>query len=250
MKSRNPYLLLLLTLVLLLIFACLPRLVAALQDYGALSEPGTGDLHPIQLDLNREQASLPVMGKLALLSKMESMDIDPSRLSMTAEDAFAAAYTQMGEYEAAGIFGWFDFTHQSAVPKIGIDQSDPGDYILYWTVTFTNKHFPHQGLVMDIDDETGKILSIQFSIYDTYSMDGVWERNKTVLDAFAGIYFSQLGLAGAAEKARTVDGGYEYFECDGGVSYAHYAFSDLRYGEIHMEFYVEGAGGFYVYFPE
>ena len=100
-------------------------------------------------------------------------------------------------------------------------------------------------MLLDIDDETGKILCIRYDVYDSYSMDGVWERNKTIMDAFTDIYFAQIGMTEAAESAASI----AYFERDGGVSSALYGFGDVTYGEIKLEFYVEGSGGFFLYLP-
>ena len=79
-------------------------------------------------------------------------------------------------------------------------------------------------------------------------MDGVWERNQKIMNEFTSIYFSQLGMTAEKESAEEVRS-FEYYERDGGVSNALYSFGDITYGEISIDFYVEGAGGFYLYFP-
>ena len=79
-------------------------------------------------------------------------------------------------------------------------------------------------------------------------MDGVWERNKTVVDAFTDIYFTQLGLLDTAEEvvnnATDAESIYDYNEVDGGVSEAVYVFRNTLYGEFIIQFTVDGAGGF------
>ena len=49
--------------------------------------------------------------------------------------------------------------------------------------------------------------------------------------------------------ALSAETGYFYYERDGGVSSALYNFWDATYGEISLEFYVEGPGGFYLHLP-
>ena len=103
-------------------------------------------------------------------------------------------------------------------------------------------------LRLDLDDETGQILCITYSNYQKYSMKGVWERNKTVADAFTDIYFAQLGLLDTADEventATDVGSIYDYNEVDGGVTEVIYTFEDSTYGKFIVHFTVDGTGGF------
>ena len=177
-----------------------------------------------------------MMDKLSILRHAQPVDITHTQATMTQEAVFAAVEREMVRYEDAGIFQWFEITRQTAVPKLGIDINDVNHFLVYWTVTYINKTDPSRSLMVDLDDESGKILSIRYDVYDTYSMDGIWERNRATMDAFTEIYFSQLDV---------IPPDYEYFERDGGVSSALYHFEELA-----IEFFAEGAGGFYLYFPE
>lgn len=248
MSQLKTPILILLTIVLLIGGASLPAIAAAVQDIATVNNSGYSDIQSVKLDLSEEDETIPMMGKLALISNMETVNIDPSQASMTEDEVFAAAETQMADYVDAGIFEWFDVTLRSAVPKLGVDLNDANNFIIYWTVSFVNKDNPSRSLNLDLDDETGKILCIGYDVYDSYTMDGVWKRNKAIMDAFTDIYFAQLGLTEAAEYAESIEAGYEYFNRDGGVSSALYSFGDIIYGEINLEFYVEGHGGFYLYF--
>ena len=106
----------------------------------------------------------------------------------------------------------------------------------------------NQVLRLDVDDETGQILCITYGNYQECSMDGVWERNKTIADAFTDIYFTQLGLFDAAEEvenaATDAESIYDYNEVDGGVTEVVYVFRNTLYGEFIIQFTVDGAGGF------
>lgn len=249
MGKAKISILIVVTVALLIVGASLPDLTAAIQDSTDINHFGYSDMQSVKLDISKEKETIPMMGKLALVSNMGTIDIDTSQASMTEDEVFAAAETLMAQYVDAGIFQWFDVGLRSAVPKLGIDPNDANNFLVYWTVSYSSWDGQSQSLLLDIDDETGKILCIRYGVYESYTMDGVWERNKAIMDAFTDIYFSQLGLTEAAEYAESIEAGYEYFERDGGVSNALYSFGDATYGEINIDFYVEGAGGFYLYFP-
>lgn len=249
MKQSKIPTVVLLTALLLAVFALLPKMAASVQDHVTINHFGYSQMQQVQLNLSEKKETIPMMGKLSMLSHIEAVDIDYSQTSMTEEEVYAAAEDWMGDYEEAGIFQWFDITFRSAYPKLGIDMTDAKNYLVFWTVTYTNQNSPHQSLMMDIDDETGKILSIRYAVFDSYSMDGVWKRNQLLADAFTEIYFAQLGMTEAKEYAQSTKTGYEYSARDGGVSSALYRLEDAAYGQILLEFYVEGPGGFYTNFP-
>ena len=238
-----------LTILALTICAALPVIVSLLQDRSTVNNSGYSEMKSMDLDVKEQRESMPTMGKLALFGNMETINIDPSQASMTEEEAFQAAQEQMKAYEEAGIFQWFDVTLRSAEPKLGIDMKDANNFLVYWTVSFVNEDGEGQWLNLDIDDETGRILCIYYGVYDSYSMDGVWQRNKLIMREFTDIYFSQLDLTVAKELALSAENGYSYSERDGGVSSALYNFWDATYGEISLEFYVEGPGSFFLHLP-
>ena len=221
-----------LTILLLLLGGGMPWIVSAVQDNALLHHSGYCDIDAIQLDFSERSMA----DKLSLLSHSQPVDITHTQATMTQEEVFTAVEREMAQYEDAGIFQWFEITRRTAQPKLGIDVNDVNRFLVYWTVTYINKKDPSRSLIVDLDDESGKILSIRYEVYDTYSMDGVWERNRATMDAFTEIYFSQLDVTPPD---------YEYFERDGGVSGALY-----HLDEFEIEFFAEGAGGFYLYFPE
>lgn len=239
---------LLLTLGLLLLGAVLPKIAAALQDAAGRNRPSYSDMQALALDFSQERKMLSLYEKLAVLGKGESISISDDAMVMTEDDAFAAAQECMTLYEQAGLFQWFDVSFSSAQPHLAISLENTNNTVLYWTVTYIYKKDPSQTLTLDVDDETGKALRITYHKYGSYSMDGVWERNREVLDRFADIYFTQLGLEEQAAQARDTGDGYEYYERDGEVSNAQYIFTDDTYGEINIALYVEGSGSFFVVF--
>lgn len=226
----------LLTVLLFLLIAFTPQIVGTVQDHAILNQTSFGEIKVIELDFTDRQRSLSMVERLALLGQGKTVDITESQATMTTEEVFAAVEREMAYYEEAGIFRWFKTMRQTAVPKLAVDGSDVNRFLVYWTVTYINKNDPSRSLVLDLDDETGKILAIRYEEYDSYSMDGVWERNRALMDAFTGIYFSRLEITPPD---------CVYYQRDGGVSSALY-----RFDGFNMEFFAEGAGGFYLYFLE
>lgn len=241
-------LLLFVTMLLLGITASLPRIVAAVHDRATVDHIHYDEMESLKLDLSEKRQEMPIMEKLAMLGSMTTVDIDPSQTSMTEEEVFAAAEGAMEAYVQAGVFEWFDVTLRVATPKLGIDADDTNHFLVYWTVAYLNEYDSSRSLILDIDDETGKILCLRYDVYDSYTMEGVWVRNQAVMEKFTDIYFAQLGLSEAAQYAKSNEVGYAYYDRDGGVSDAQYSFGDALYGEVCLTFCVEGAGGFYLYF--
>lgn len=250
MKKWKIPLLILMTLALLAVFAALPVIAASVQDSATVNSSGFRQMQSLKLDFSQKKETLPMLAKLAMLGNMETIDIDPSQASMTEEEVFQAVESQLKDYEDAGIFQWFDVSVRGALPRLGIDLNNTNNFLVYWTVSYSSKDGDTRSLVVDIDDETGKILHISYYVYEPYSMDGVWERNQVVLDAFTDIYFSQIGLTDEAEYAESITSGFTYYERDGGVSCAVCYLADAVYGKVGLEFFAEGAGGFYLYFPK
>lgn len=248
MRKLKIPLLILLTIVLLIAGASLPTIVAAVQDRVTVDHSGFGDMPSIELTLSRDKDSMDAAEKLLLLAADNRIYISEAEANMTADDALTALCAEMDRYIDAGIFEWFDASSISCEPFICIDTNDTQRYNIFWTITMINKNEPYQVLMADMDDETGVIYSLRYEAYQEYALNGVWERNETVMDAFTDLYFQALGWTEAAEYARSTGIGYEYLELDGEVSCARYSFGDTQYGEINMEFYVYGSGGFITYF--
>ena len=248
MKKLKIPVLILLTLGLLVLFALLPRLISSALDIKLSQTPGFSDMLSIQLNTGTQQQTLSAMDKLAFLSVAEAANTTQDQMRMDEEDVNIAVYEFLHQCESAGIIQIFEPSSVSMAPKLLYDLTDPEKHIFVWTVTMIYKEEPNQVLRMDVDDETGKILCITYDNYQEYSMDGVWERNKTVVDAFSDIYFSQLGLSDIwqnnVDLASDALIDYNYNEVDGGVTEAVYVFHNTLYGEFIIQFTVDGAGGF------
>lgn len=249
MRKLKAPLLILLTILLLIAGANLPKAAAVVQDSTA-NTVGYSDMQSVSLDLSGNRGSLSVEEKLLLLRDNNILSITEDEASMTLEEVQAAVDAAMRPYEDAGIFQWFKASSANYVPVLCLDPEDPERYNIFWSVSFVNKNEPYQILMLDIDDETGIPFSIRYEIYGSYDLKNVLERNYTVMRAFTDIYFRQLGWTEVADYAESTGTGYEYGVLDGEVSLSRYSFGDARYGEINIEFYVTGTGSFYNYFSD
>ena len=248
MKKLKIPVLVLLTIGILVVFALLPRLISSALDIKLRQTPSFSDMLSIQLYAGSQAQSFSSMDKLAFLSVAEATNTTQDQMRMDEEDVNIAVYEFLHQCESAGIIQIFEPSSVSMAPKLLYDLTDPEKHIFVWTVTMIYKEEPNQVLRLDVDDETGQILCITYGNYQEYSMDGVWERNKTIVDAFTDIYFTQLGLLDTAEEvvnsATDAESIYDYNEVDGGVSEAVYVFRNTLYGEFIIQFTVDGAGGF------
>lgn len=248
MQKSKVLILLLITVFFLAITALLPRIVALMQDRATLTHPHYTEMGSLKLDISDKGQERSMMDKLAMLGNIKTFPIDPAQASLTEAEVLAMAESAMEAYVQAGIFDWFDVTLCTADPKLGIDASDTDRFLLYWTLTYVNEFDPNRSLMLDVDDETGKLLCLRYEVYDSYTMEGVWARNQAIMEKFTDIYFEQRGLTEAGSYAKSNEVGYAYYDRDGGVSQAQYSFGDALYGEVDLTFCVEGAGGFYLSF--
>ena len=246
MRKLKTALIFLVTLALLAVGAAMPKLLAMVNDRNHLNQPGTQQMQSIALDLSGENRVLSTVGKIDLLRSGKIIAVTENEASMTEAAVNATAGAAMEAYINAGIFQWFDVTAWNASPMLCIDPDAPDHYGIFWSVTILNENEPYQSLMMDIDDETGKIFSIRYDCYGTYSLDGVWERNTAVMDAFTHVYLNQLGLL----DQENTEPNMEYGELDGEVLCGRFFLTDDDHGEIAIEFYVTGTGSFWNFFPE
>lgn len=235
----------------LAVLAFLHQIVSCVLDGKTEKQPSYNDMHSVSLDINNGEATLTYKQMIALLADAKTVDLSPDQTTMTEQEVNAAVTKFLEECEEAGIFEQFTPTHCSILPKLLYDPSDFSKHLVVWTVTMTNKKSPNQALLLDVDDDTGKILCVSYDIYRSYTMENVWEQNKTLLECFTDLYFAQFEMAEAAEAARSgafTDSGiyYEYKEVDGGVTEVIYSFSDAEYGVVQIQFIVNGAGGFMI----
>lgn len=240
MKKLKIPMLILLTLGLLLLFACLPGIIAAVSDFQAGKRPACRDIRSVRLDISQD-GPLSFQDKLSLLKDAQVVDLDQSQATMTEAEVEEAVTVFLQNCESAGVIEPFVPTRLSMQPKLVYDYYDPSSYLVVWSVTILSKKEPNRFLLLDVDDETGVILSISYNVSRSFPMEGVWERNKAVMDRFVSLYFDQLGIPEVT--AAPPDTGFAYKEVDGGVSEAVYTFSNSKGETFTILITVDGAGG-------
>lgn len=241
MRKLKIPILLLANLVLLMAFALLPKLVSQALDMQIEQNPVYSDMQSVQLDLIAEERSLSDLDKLSLLSGASAMDIQADQMHMTVEQVEEYLSLHLARLDALGLCSPFDPSTYSLQPKLMYDLFNASNNFTLWFVSFVS---PEVTLRMDVDDETGNILSISYFRKESFSMDGVWERNHTTAEALEEFFFSQFGLLETAQELCFAD----YREVDGGVSEVYYRFSGYTQKDFQIQFNVDGAGGFTVSF--
>lgn len=241
MKKLKLPLMIVLTVALLCMFACLPKLISDISDTQREGISSYNEILSVQLDITQEAGTMSYADKLFLLKDAQAADVKQSQASMTETQVEAAVLAFLNDLEYAGIYEPFVPTYMFMQPKLMYDLSDASRHLVVWSVTMINKEAPSQSLLLDVDDETGTVLCISYSIYRSYTMDEVWERNSKVVDRFTELYFEKLDMTELAVAARIDD--YEYNEIDGGVTEAIYTFLNADDQALTVRITVDGAGG-------
>ena len=248
MKKLKIFLAVVAALGMVLLCANLPRLTATFIDAQAGNSPVYNDIHSVELELKEEKDMLPIFGKLSLCATGETAYIEEFHAQKTEKEIKDYVYTFMDACQRAGFYQ--NFTPSTEVVRTWLlyDVGDPSNAIVIWTY-FAFLGDPCQELEIMIDDETGKILSLAYEIYNVpYSTDGIWERNRKIVEPLADLYFEHLGLSEYAEAAEAAPGTlYRYMEIDFGVTDVYYTLSDPTYGTLEVLFDVGGAGTFRVH---
>lgn len=247
MNKLKSLLIFLLTAILLITGAFLPNITAAMADQVRNGKVNTAPIQSVQLEFGSEKPTDSMIRKLAIRSRMNTLPIAPGDASMTEEEVFAAAESCMEQYISAGIFSWFEETHRMAEPHLAINPYNTDEFYIFWAVNFVGENDPYSNLFLHLDDETGRILYID---YVTYDPDRAYlsKEQSQVIDAFSQLYFDQLDLMEAADptSSKTVTVTKEMSK---DVWCRRYSFTDTGYGAFTLEFYVKPKG-FYLLFPD
>lgn len=246
MNKWKNLLIFLLTAVLIITGAFLPRITGAIADQMRSSKVHTAPIQSVQLNLNSNTANSMIQ-KLSIRSEMHTIPITAEDASMTEDEVFAAVEACMDMYVSNKIFSWFEETYRTAEPHLAINPNNTKDFFIFWAVNFVEEKDPYNNLFLHLDDETGQILYID---YVTYDPDKSYfpEDQSYVVDTFSGLYFEQLGLSDLADpdfsENVTLD---EMISND--VWSKRYTFSGLGTDTFSIEFYVKPKG-FYILFPD
>lgn len=236
------------TLALLAAFALLPRLVSFVLDNQRENAHSYSDMTSVHLELAAEN-KLSMLDKLSLLSDAEAMNITQDQMLMKEAEVYEAVQAFLTRLGDADVCQGFEPTDFSLQPKLVYDLSDPTRNLKLWMLTFLKKEEPGQTLILDVDDETGKILGMSYFGHRVTEEEKSQESNKAVIDRFAQLYFDQLGLpevTDTGEKSPAYVAGYEYTDMKEGAAAATYSLFDSFDERVSVQITVDGGGGIWI----
>lgn len=241
MNKLKTVALLLFPLLLIAALSALPRAVAVISDIRATEKPNSAPMQSVELDFDSEKAEKTgyMMRKLALEQRMTDIPIVPEQASMTSEEVIDAALSGMEAYTQVDLFEWFEYTYCSAEPYLAVDIEQKNNICIFWGVTFSYEKDPYNYLFLHIDDETGKIVYINYTTGDKEPYLAVdREKQMRMLDGFADAFFHPLNLMTEEELEVSVT---DQNMLDNGFS-ATYTFEDAEYGTICVELRITPEG--------
>lgn len=231
--------LLLLTLALIAAGAFLPKIVLAVQDSRVTKDPAYHQIPAIQLQI---QEPIRPQCRLAMMDKLDGVvEIPEEKASMTQAEAIEAASAALKPYMEAGLIVPFQQGSVVARPLLAHVPENPDLMGIFWTVTFTEDSELFYFLVAAIDDETGELLQINYTISKPLEQAD-WQY---ILQAFSYLYFTALDIPDYAEFA-TRDLEESFI---GDTQAIRYRFGDIAFGEINVDLLVHEYG-FYTEFPD
>ena len=243
----------LISLALIAGFALLPKGIAIVSDFLSNGKPGTASMDTVELTVYSDQTDEPgyMMRKLALYQNMTTIPISPDQAKMTEEEVLTAAIEGMTLYMEANMFEWFEYHYSGVEPYIGIDPADKSKNIIFWAVTFTVKKAPYHQLFLHIDDETGKILYMEYETDGPDQFNYYYPDNqRLMMEGFVDSFFGPLNLAShqLSEYKNLVSQNVMERKLTDDVTCVRYTFEDSEYGTIHVEFQITPKG-FLVSYP-
>lgn len=242
---------LLITVMLIAGLALMPQVAAAVSDFMENEKAGTAPMQSVELAFDADRAAEPgyMMRKLALAQRMTALPIAPEQAAMTEDEVYAAAEDGMDIYVESNMFAWLDISYRNAQPYLGVDPNDKNNNTIFWGVTFTAEDDPSYYLFLHIDDETGKILYINYVASEEDKFNYYHPENqRLMMEGFVHSFFSPLNLTQLSEYENLLETSVSEPYVTDDVTSVRYTFEDAQYGTISVEFYITPSG-FHVYFP-
>lgn len=234
-------LVILVTLALLVLFACFPAITSAVQDWEIMHRSAFGQIEPLQLDI---RSSVPAMGKLAMMCRQEALiEVSPDLAALTPSEVEQIACEAIGPYVDAGMADPF---HQEesefyVVRPVLVQVPEMPELSgIIWDVELHSDASAYYEFTVAIDDETGKVLLVGF--HSDYVI--AESELSGFLDAFAEIFFTGLEIEDYQHYVTT---DMEKAYVGDQARAVRYSFPDTDFGQINVEFYVY-QHGFYMEF--
>lgn len=247
MRKLKNGLILLLAVAVIACGGALPMAVSALWDRATGNQIQYGEMAAVTLSLGLHQSNLPLLGKLSLLY-CTAVQIDQSQASMTEEQVMEAVKADLAPYQDAGLICCdLDSLSFECAADYDYDVLNPERHCVFWRVNISGSvdGQKHTGFLI-LDDETGKILTIDYNHRANNDFGYEVEYHPENLEPFCSIYFDSWDNSifswESLNIARAEDSEYSRV----------YRWGDEVYGQINMEFILycsgdDSAGGFYNY---
>lgn len=247
MGKLKTVLILLLAAAVIVGCAYLPGFVGTMQD-NAENEVRYAEIQALQLQLgNAQRGELPMLGKLSLLKRGTTMEIAEEDAPMLPDTVLDRSHTEFSRYMDCGLIHTeLDFSKIWATPFLVFSPEDPDVNFIYWSVEVLDSSV-NTSLTLLIDDETGKLLRIDYYTDEWYYAP---EEQYYLLDTFYNVYMESLDLIEELKAREDAVSDRETFTEDistDGSAGIRVRFSDPEYGEVNLDFYVH-PNGFYCYF--
>lgn len=219
----------------LLLVSFFPKIIGLFLDRST-GNPTFSPISPVRLEI---RSDISPIGRLAMLSRMDSnIKLSESKASMTKEKVLEAVHNELQPYLNAQLMVYNERDVQMQPVLVQGDSELQG---IVWLVTVSGEQTDFSFLDMAIDDETGRILRISYTVEnptgDIVGMEALY--------LFADIFFSGLEIEDHWAYA-VPDLEYAYTG-DGGDA-IRFRFEDAQYGQITVDLFVHDHG-FYVEFP-
>ena len=239
MAKLKGFVAVILTLALITAGACFPKAVSMLLDWRNNGSAAVNPISSIRFEIAKD---IPTLGKLALLSKLDSsIDLPEYKATMSPEEVMDAVYEGIQPYVDAQLIVYSEQEvemHPSMLFQADGNQDLQG---IVWFVNISGDPSNFTYLQLLIDDETGKILTISY----TYEEPDAALVGTEAMIVFAEIYFNGLGIP---EYTEYIVPDLEYAYVGDDANAIRYRFADAVYGDVNVDLYVHGHG-FYMDFP-
>ena len=221
-----------LTLLVVMAGAFLPTAVFRIMDHRQTNVPELADISTVQLEIREE---LTPLQKLMMLEQSDGLiRVAGESARMTEEEVLAAARRQLQPYVDTGL-----------IPQLGEDveikpylaqvQAFPELQDIVWSVYISGGDKTTSVLDLVLDDRSGQILQI---VYGS-DLPMEWGIFNDGLGLFADIFFAGLEVE---NYGAFYSSDLEHAYVGDNANAVRYAFEDIRYGELNVDFYLHTYG--------
>ena len=226
MNKLKTGLIFLLTVVILLTGAFLPKIVSAIRDRNHNGRTSSAPIATVELKIEKDIS--PVAQLIMLCNSDNSTEVSENIAAMTKEEAIEAARAGLAPYIDAGLIKYCEDT--VSLSPLLVQASAMQDLQgIFWFIHIMGDAGGISNINLIMDDETGNILHIEYTYENLTNVMPAQE----ALDTWSDIFFSALEidyLDAIIEAEHVYD--------DSGYAGHRYAFSDPEYGQIFIDLFI------------